>query len=59
MEFEKKTSKCPVCGGKSLLTTWLPPTGINQQFREYRCDNIACRNVFYTCGIFHIDNKKL
>ena len=53
MEFEKKNSKCPVCGYKATITTWKPPKGIDQRFREYRCTSDTCRAVFYMSAFYH------
>ena len=58
MEFEKKTSKCPECGDKAVLSTWKPPRGLDQRFRQYICTDLHCRFVFYTNGIFHIEEKR-
>ncbi|GAI94820.1 unnamed protein product, partial [marine sediment metagenome] len=56
MEFEKKNSKCPVCGDKAEITTWKPPRGIDQRFREYRCTSQTCRVVFYMSAFYHKGN---
>ena len=58
MQFERKTAKCPECGTKSVLTPWKPPKGMNQRFREYRCENTACGTVFYMAGIYHTSQVK-
>ena len=58
MVFEEKTKKCPVCGEQALLTTWKPPRGIDQRFREYRCSRQTCRAVFYMSAFYHISPKK-
>ncbi|GAI40882.1 unnamed protein product [marine sediment metagenome] len=58
MEFEKKNSKCPVCGDKAEITTWKPPRGIDQRFREYRCTSQTCRTVFYMPAFYHTSKVK-
>lgn len=58
MYFERKTAKCPVCADVAEITTWKPPKGIDQRFREYRCTSQTCRAVFYMAGIYHTSKVK-
>ena len=55
---ERKTAKCPMCGDESVLTTWKPPKGLDQRFRQYKCSNLACQARFYMAGVYHTDDKK-
>lgn len=40
-----RTSKCPICFARAIITEWLPGAGIDKRFRKFRC--LDCRLEFY------------
>ncbi len=36
---------CPKCKGRSTLTLWIPPRGVDNNIRQFRC--VKCKHEFY------------